>query len=281
MRALPRCTGEGGEASLPGAEAAVRQLAGLVREATGNALPPSRHPFLAEVAARRAAAAGSDDVEEYVRALAAGALAAEWPHLIASLTIKEGYFFRAPQQFRALVESVLPALVAGLGGRRLRVWSAACGRGEEPATLAMLLAESPHLAGREWSVLATDLDEEALAGARAGVYGARAVAQVPPALAARWLRPCAGPPGLVELAPELRARIAYRALNLARPPYALPEGPFDLVLLRNLLIYFRRPLPRRALAEVERHLAPGGRLFLGASETVWQIHDGLEAVDLG
>jgi chemotaxis protein methyltransferase CheR len=263
-------------------ESAVQRLAGLVREATGNHLPPSRLPFLAEVAERRAAAAGRDGVDAYVRALAAGELPAEWPHLIALLTVKEGYFFRAPQQFRVLAERLLPALAAGLdAGRPLRIWSAACGRGEEPATLAIVCAESPALAGREWTILATDLDEEALAAARRGVYNARAVAQVPPESAARWLAPHGACSGLVELAPELRRRIDYRPLNLARPPYALPGGPFDLVLLRNLLIYFRRPLQRQVMAEVERHLAPGGHLFLGASETLWQIHEGLAAVDLG
>ncbi len=264
------------------AESAVLRLAGLVREATGNHLPPSRLPFLAEVAERRAATAGRDGVDAYVRALAAGELSAEWPHLVALLTVKEGYFFRAPQQFRALAERLLPALATGLGAERpLRLWSAACGRGEEPATLAIVCAESPALAGRDWTILATDLDEEALAAARRGVYNARAVAQVPPASAARWLAPHGAGSGLVELDPELRRRIDYRPLNLARPPYALPGGPFDLVLLRNLLIYFRRPLQRQVMAEVERHLAPGGHLFLGASETLWQIHEGLAAEELG
>ncbi len=264
------------------AESAIQRLAVLVREATGNHLPPSRLPFLIEVAERRAAAAGRDGVDAYVRALAAGELPGEWPRLVALLTVKEGYFFRAPQQFRALAERLLPALAAGLDDARpLRLWSAACGRGEEPATLAIVCAESPALAGRDWTILATDLDEEALAAARRGVYNARAVAQVPPASAARWLAPHGARSGLVELDPELRRRIDYRPLNLARPPYALPGGPFDLVLLRNLLIYFRRPLQRQVMAEVERHLAPGGHLFLGASETLWQIHEGLAAVDLG
>src|SRR4029078_12682475 len=130
---------------------------------------------------------------------------------------------------------------ARAGSRHLRIWSAACARGEEPATLAMLLAEEPSLSGWNWTIVATDLDEEALAGARLGLYGERAVAQVPPPLLERWFSRRGK---LYELDAGLRSRIDYRRLNLAQAPYALPLDSFDLVLLRNVLIYFRRPLQR-------------------------------------
>src|SRR6185295_4709378 len=149
---------------------------------------------------------------------------------------------------------------------------------EEPATLAMLLAEEPSLAGWDWTIIATDLDEEALAGARLGLYGARAVAQVPPPMLERWF---VRRGKLFELDAGLRARILYQPLNLARGPFALPHAELDLVLLRNVLIYFRRPLQRWVISQVAPMLAPEGRLFLGASETLWQIQDELEAVDLG
>jgi chemotaxis protein methyltransferase CheR len=259
---------------------AVAQLADLIRDVTGNLVPETRFDFLAEVAQRRAHAAGAPTRAEYVRALAAGELQREWESLIPLITIKESYFFRAPQQFEAVERQLLPRLLrarAG-GGRRLRAWSAACARGEEPATLAMVLAEQPQLAGWEWSILATDLDEEALAGARRGLYGERAVAQVPPALLARYFTRRGK---LFELAPELRARIDYRAVNLAQPPFELPEPEYDLILLRNVLIYFGRPLQSWVMAHVTPLLARKGALLLGASETLWQIQDELEAIDLG
>jgi chemotaxis protein methyltransferase CheR len=264
---------------MTGKHAAVAQLAALVTESTGNLVPPPRLGFLAEVAQRRAQALGLATVGEYVRALTAGELPREWQSLVPLITIKESYFFRAPQQFEAIERQLLPRLLrARAGSRRLRIWSAACARGEEPATLAMLLADLPALAGWEWSILATDLDEEALAGARRGLYGERAVAPVPPALLARWFSRRGK---LFELAPELRSRIDYRTLNLAQPPFALPADEYDLILLRNVLIYFGRPLQSWVMAHVTQLLSRRGALFLGASETLWQIQDELEAVDLG
>jgi chemotaxis protein methyltransferase CheR len=264
---------------MTGKHAAVAQLAALVTESTGNLVPPPRLAFLAEVAQRRTQALGLGTVGEYVRALTAGELPREWQSLVPLVTIKESYFFRAPQQFEAIERQLLPRLLrARAASRRLRIWSAACARGEEPATLAMLLADHPALAGWEWSILATDLDEEALAGARRGLYGERAVAPVPPALLARWFSRRGK---LFELAPELRSRIDYRTLNLAQPPFALPADEYDLILLRNVLIYFGRPLQSWVMAHVRQFLSRRGALFLGASETLWQIQDDLEAVDLG
>jgi len=264
---------------MTGKHAAVAQLAALVTESTGNLVPPPRLAFLAEVAQRRTQALGLATVGEYVRALTAGELPLEWQSLVPLVTIKESYFFRAPQQFEAIERQLLPRLLrARAASRRLRIWSAACARGEEPATLAMLLADHPALAGWEWSILATDLDEEALAGARRGLYGERAVAPVPPALLARWFTRRGK---LFELAPELRSRIDYRTLNLAQPPFALPADEYDLILLRNVLIYFGRPLQSWVMAHVRQFLSRKGALFLGASETLWQIQDDLEAVDLG
>jgi chemotaxis protein methyltransferase CheR len=264
---------------MTGKHEAVAQLAALVAESTGNLVPPARLGFLAEVAARRARAAGLPTTADYVRALAAGELPREWESLVPLVTIKESYFFRAPQQFEVIERQVLPRLQrVRAGSRRLRIWSAACARGEEPATLAMLLADHPGLAGWDWSILATDLDAEALAGARRGLYGERAVALVPPPLLARYFSRRGK---LFELAPELRSRIDYRTLNLAHPPFALPADEYDLILLRNVLIYFGRPLQSWVMAHVTQLLSRRGVLFLGASETLWQIQDELEAVDLG
>jgi len=254
-------------------------LSALVRGETGNDLPEGRLPFLREAAERRARAAGCADLAAYVAALGAGELRGEWELLASLLTIKESSFFRVPQQWERIRSEVLPELArARAATRRLRFWSAACAAGEEPGTLALLVADLPTLAGWDWSVVATDLDPDALAQAERGLYGERAVAAVPPALRATWF---AARGRLYELDPRLRARIAYRRLNLARPPWRLPEERFDLILLRNVLIYFRAELQRAVVAEAARRLAPDGWLFLGGSETLWRLQDELVAVDLG
>lgn len=265
--------------SQPPAPEDLERLVALIREVTGNMIPQARYDFLVEVAQRRAHVRGLPGLAEYVQALGAETLDKEWDSLIPLLTIKESYFFRAPQQFDAIRRDVLPRLLrARAASRHLRIWSAACARGEEPGTLAMILAEESSLFGWEWTIHATDLDEEALSGARLGLYGERAVSQVPPYLLERYFNRRGK---LFELSAELRSKIRYERLNLAHPPYALPSVELDLVLLRNVLIYFRRPLQRWVMSQVAQRLARKGYLFLGASETLWQIQDELEPVDLG
>lgn len=256
------------------------RLVDLVRRETGNTIARARYGFLEEIALRRAKACEAPTVGEYVEGLAAEAYQGEWERLVPLVTIKESYFFRAPQQFAAMERHVLPELVRQRSGeRRLTIWSAASARGEEPATLAIILAEHAALTTWDWRVVATDVDDDALAGARRGLYGERAVSQVPPRLLERWFTRRGH---LYELDETLRRRIDYRSLNLSRPPYrSLGEPQFDLVLLRNVLIYFRRPLQRRVIAEAASCLSDDGFLFLGASETLWQISDRLAAVDMG
>ena len=258
---------------------AVLELAALVRRETGNELPEGRLPFLREAAERRCRVTGHADLAGYVQALAEGELPGEWETLATLLTIKESTFFRVPLQWDRIRDVLLPELVlARSGTRRLRCWSAACAAGEEPATLALVLGESPLLAGWDWRILATDLDPEALAHARRGIYGERAVAGVPAKmLAASFTRQ--GP--LYEIDARLRARIDYRQMNLSRLPYRLEEPAFDLILLRNVLIYFRQQLQADVVAEAARRLARPGALFLGGSETLWRVQETLRAVDLG
>lgn len=257
----------------------LEQLARLIETASGNVVPPGHLPFLAEAAQKRVAATGCADLSAYVQALAAGRLPGEWAALLPHVTIKESYCFRTPQHFVRLAEVVLPRLVARPEAkRRLRVWSAGCARGEEPATLAIVLAESPALAAWDWLVVGTDVDEEALAAARSGVYSERAVAQVPAPLLARYFTSHGND---FELAPSLRRRIEYHAVNLVAEPLAVPHCPFDVVFLRNVLIYFRPESQRRVIAAVVRAMSPDGMLFVGPSETLWQLSEELEPEDLG
>ncbi len=258
---------------------AVLELATLVRRETGNELPEGRLPFLREAAERRRRVTGRADLADYVAALAADELPGEWETLATLLTIKESTFFRVPSQWDRIRDLLLPELVlARSGTRRLRCWSAACAAGEEPATLALVLDESPLLAGWDWRILATDLDPDALAHARRGLYGERAVAGVP----ARMLATSFSRQGaLYELDPRLRARIDYQPFNLSRLPYRLAEPAFDIILLRNVLIYFRQQLQAEVVAEAARRLARPGALFLGGSETLWRVQETLRAVDLG
>ncbi|HPW56272.1 MAG: hypothetical protein KA072_11780 [Thermoanaerobaculaceae bacterium] len=259
--------------------AALSELARLIETASGIVVPAGHLSFLGDAAGQRAAATGCSDLVAYVQALAAGRLPGEWAALLPHVTIKESYCFRTPQHFVRLAEVVLPRLLGRTGAsRRLRVWSAGCARGEEPATLAITLAEAPALAAWDWLVIGTDIDQHALGVARSGLFSGRAVAQVPPPLLERYF---ARRGSAFELTPSLRRRLEHHAVNLVAEPLYVPHQPFDVIFLRNVLIYFRAELQRRVVAGVTRALAPDGVLFVGPSETLWQLSEELEPEDLG
>ncbi|MCS7181977.1 MAG: hypothetical protein NZ869_02560 [Thermoanaerobaculum sp.] len=246
---------------------------------SGNVVPEGFYPFLSEVLQERRLARGLSDPETYLQALATGRLEEEWRYLLAAITVKESFFFRTPQHFAALREVVIPQLVkARASSRRLKLWSAGCARGEEPATLAIVLAEHPLLAGWSWHILATDVDEEALAAARRGLYSERAIALVPESLRQRYF---ARKGEVWAFSPRLAQHITYRYLNLVAEPFPALGGPFDVIMLRNVLIYFRLPSQQRVLGQLAQQLAMDGFLFLGPAETVWQVSDQFFAVDLG
>jgi len=256
---------------------AVEELVRLIERATGNVIPPRDHRFLQTIARSRMEALGCSCLEDYVRTLHA-IDDVEWRTLLNRVTIKESYLFRGHQQLEAISTKIIPALTSGRADRRLRLWSAGCARGEEPATLAVLLMDMPELAGWQWRILATDVDEEALDEARRGYFGARAMERVPARLVQRYFTETKGKGH--RLLPEVQQHIEYRWLNLIDETLLEDESGFDVILLRNVLIYFRHEAQRRVVAEVARHLADDGVMFVGLSETLWGLHHGLQPIDL-
>lgn len=209
--------------------------------------------------AERARSLGLDE-EAYLE-LAAGEsdqAAREEDALADLLRVGETRFFRHQAQIRALRDRVLPerARIATAEARPLAVWSAGCATGEEPYTLALLLLELAPPSGFE--VLGTDLSEEALAVARRGLYAPDRLASIPTELRAR---------GFVEgqIRPELAERVRFSRHNLqsGRAP-----GRFDLILCRNVLIYFDAEGRERVIARLWEALLPGGYLFVGYAETL-------------
>ena len=226
------------------------------------------HPPRWVLAARvreRMRACGVDGVE-YLELLAGDELHA----LVEVLRVGETRFFRHRAHVAALGRVVVPAIAeARAAAKKIRAWSAGCASGEEAFTLAIILAEG--LPGWEIDVLATDISEEALAVARAAVYPVAALQPVPPAVRARWFRPAG--PGQVTVTPELAARVRFERRNLV-DAFA---GDKDVILCRNVLIYFdaeKRTETARRLVEA---LAPGGFLFLGYAETL-RGEPGMEAL---
>jgi chemotaxis protein methyltransferase CheR len=257
---------------------AVRDLAKLIEEVSGIDLPDRDLGRLEKLVSRRLASVRCDSIQDYVRGLLKDPGSPEWPCLLNQVTIKESYFFRGEAHFEAMAEIVIPELVNRRPNRRLKIWSAGRARGEEAATLAIVLAESTEMRGWDWDIVATDVDSKALVEAREGVFGRRAVAGVPAELLTRYFTPIGD---RVQLVPELRARIEYRPLNLTEPRPELGERRFDIVFLRNVLIYFRPEVQKSVVSGVARDLVDDGYLFLGPSESLMFLGSDLRARDLG
>ncbi len=211
-------------------------------------------------------------LDEYVRRLRAGAPEDELAVVVEAMTTNETSWFRDVAPFAALSAHILPLLRAAGATDRVRVWSAACSTGQEPYSILMALADAP----LPVEVVATDLNEQVLARAREGQYSQLEVNRGLPAavlvrhferVGAHW-----------RVRADLRNRVQFRRHNLMDAP---PPGPFDLVFLRNVLIYFDLPTKRAVLDRVARALRPGGFVVLGAAETTLGVHDGFERVEAG
>jgi chemotaxis protein methyltransferase CheR len=240
-------------------------LAGLVEQRAGLHYRPEDRELLEDKVAPRALDAGFDSLLDYyyfLRYDPAGSEALD--ALVDSLLVHETYFFREPLPLQVLAEDVLaPAVRAG---RRPRVWCAACSTGEEPLTLAMMLAEQGVLSGVE--LVASDLSARALERARAGEHNLRSLRALPPGVEGRWLEVRDGRP---RVRPELVAAVDWRRVNLVDAAAVAALGAFDAILCRNVLIYFRDDTARRVVDSLSCALVPGGHLLMGTSESLMRF----------
>lgn len=198
---------------------------------------------------------------------------------IDALTTNETLFFRDHHPFDALRQTVLPELIAARAKfRKLRIWSAACSTGQEPYSIAMLIADKfPELEAWDVRIVATDLSDTVLEQARAGTFSKFEINRGLPApmlvkffrqVDQRWV-----------IHGEMRKKIEFRKLNLVEDWPVLPR--FDLVFLRNVMIYFDLKTKRQILSNIRRVLAPDGYLALGSSETPLTITSDLKSVPMG
>jgi chemotaxis protein methyltransferase CheR len=201
----------------------------------------------------------------------------EWRALIHALTVRESYFFRDAPLIAALGERVLPTLIAerrAAGDLRLSLWSAGCAAGEEPYSLAMLLDRL--LGDRDrWrlTILATDVDQASLEAAGRGVYTDWALRETPAWARARHFRPRGDKQH--ELSRQIRGLVTFAPLNLAVDSY---PGSLDVIVCRNVLMYFTEAARRDAVDRLAGAAAAGGWLVLSPLDAAAEP-DGFEAID--
>lgn len=199
--------------------------------------------------------------------------------VIEALTTNETYFFRDFHPFEALEKSVIPRFLETKKDRKeLRVWSAACSTGQEAYSFAMLLREKfPALANWKIKIIGTDLNNRVLEQARSGTYSQLEVNRgLPVAYLAKYFSHNGTD---WEISPKIRDMVEFSQLNLTSVWNDLPV--FDIVLLRNVLIYFDVATKRNILKSVRQHMYEGSILFLGAAETTISIDPNWEIENSG
>ncbi len=245
------------------------KLAAFVEGHAGIKMPVGKRSLVEGRLLRRLRTSGSASVEEYCEHVLSGnASADELTDLINALTTNKTDFFREPTHFDYVAGHILPALIED-GVNRVRCWSAAASTGMEAYTLAMVIAD---FAGRhgalDFEILATDIDTNVLAEARRGIYPLASLEPVPPAMHSRYVVRARDPRRAEgRIVPDLRRRVAFAQLNLMDRHY--PVGrPMDLILCRNVLIYFEKAVQAEVIGRLCENLKPGGHLILGHSESI-------------
>jgi chemotaxis protein methyltransferase CheR len=232
----------------------------LMFDAAGISLAPSKKALVEGRLSKRLHALGLASFAAYLQHLRTDA--AERQQAIDLLTTNETYFFREPRHFGFLAEQILPSVETG---RPFRVWSAACSSGEEPYSIAMVLAE--RLGQHPWEIVASDISTRVLKQARRAIYPMERAEKIPqPYLKAFCLKGMGAQTGSFTLQAGLRERVHFREINLNT---VLPDiGSFDLVVLRNVMIYFDAGTKRSVCRRLVDTLRPGGHLFIGHSESL-------------
>lgn len=254
-----------------------------LRAAAGLAFDESRRAALSATFAERLEQTDTATVADYLRLLALPDSEHERHCLLDAVTVRETSFFRNGPQMEALRRHLLPDLLRETSGRDrpLTIWSAGCSTGEEAYTLGMLLLElAPALVSPSTvRILGTDVSTEALRAASRATYAGRTLEALPPTLADRWTE--ARPGGARGVLDRVRRLVELRLHNLVAEPPPFGRGEVDLVVCRNVTIYFDRETTSQVVGTFHDVLRGGGYLLLGHAETLWQLSDAFELVPAG
>ena len=258
------------------------RLSRYIENLCGIRISPSKQVLLESRLRRRLRALGMKDFEQYCDHLLSSSEGLnEIIPMVDEITTNKTDFFREPFHFDYLTSQALPVLMAAGAGthRNLRVWSAACSSGEEPYTLAMVLADfSERQFGFHFDILGSDICTEVLDQARRAVYAEDRMEPIPFLMRGKYLRRSKDRRAkVVRIAPHLRTQVRFVRLNFLDRDYPLDE-PMDVVFCRNVLIYFSRENQEAVCSRICRYLRPGGYLFIGHSETLQGMNLPLKAV---
>ena len=270
--------------SLAYTRADLLRLRDLLEKKTGLYLPDEKLNRLEEPFKDSRATLSTTSPQEIIRAIESGAAdgSGYLNKLVDAIATNETYFFRTSAHFDTLKDYLLPEIIEhnkNQGANTLRIWSAGCSTGEEPYSLAILLLENfPELLAWQVKILATDIDQEALERAQQGIYGPWSFRGVKPELIQKYCRQLKGECYGVD--DRVRSLVSFRLLNLKSDPYPSPlngTADLDIILCRNVTIYFRPETSRKVLRGFRGSLKEGGFLLMGAAEYSQEVYQDFQA----
>lgn len=248
----------------------------FIFDMAGITMSESKKALVSGRLAKRLQYYGLQTYDAYFRLLQSGQHANEVQLAVDLLTTNETYFFRESRHFDLLREAAEAARPNLRAGSPFRVWSAACSSGEEPYSIAMVLADV--LGNAPWEVVASDISTRVLQRARVGHYPMERASHLPQDYLRRFcLKGIREQAGTLLVDKALRQRVQFRQVNLNTD---LPGdlGTYNVVFLRNVMIYFNGDTKRQVVARVTSRIKPGGSFFIGHSESLHEINDTLTTV---
>jgi chemotaxis protein methyltransferase CheR len=246
----------------PITDAELAQFQRFIFDEAGITLSAAKKALVMGRLGKRLSHHNLDSFGDYFKLLASGKHPDEVQMAVDLLTTNETYFFREPAHYDLLEQEL-----ARTRPRKMSVWSAASSFGDEAYSTAMLLSDQQQLGriGSDWSILGTDISDRVLRSAMEAVYPEDRLRNVSPERLKRYCLRGEGPyEGLISVHPRVREHVRFGQLNLCKPIEDI--GPFDVIFLRNVLIYFDAQTKREVVDRVLTQLKPGGLFFIGTAE---------------
>lgn len=249
-----------------------QQFSALIYRIAGISMSPAKKPLITSRLTKRLKHHQLASYGDYFRFITSTQGKEELQQAVDALTTNETHFFREPKHFEFLRQRVIPARQPGRG---MRIWSAACSSGEEPYSIAMVLDEL--LGAEPWEVIGSDISSRILDKARSGLYPMERAPEIPkPYLSRYCLKGVGESDGTLLIEKTLRERVRFTSHNLMQPPPRLE--PFDVIFLRNVMIYFDQETKRQVVSRLMPLLRPGGYFLIGHSESLNGVMDDLRPI---
>ena len=256
-------------------DAEFEKLRDLVFKVSGISLAETKKELVVSRFTKRVKALKLQNFSEYYDLLVSPSGFSEVQNFINSITTNKTDFFREAHHFDFLVNTFIPQVISS-GRRIVRIWSAACSTGEEPYTIAMVMAK--HLVepyNIPVKILATDIDTNVLKTAVRGVYESGVLNTVPEEYMKKYfLRGKGDSLGLFKIKDDIKQMVTFKQLNFIAPEYPV-TSTFDIIFCRNVIIYFNPETKRMVVNRLFRYLNDGGYIMMGHSETLFNMIDGL------